>query len=600
MRTSAVLLLLIASSAHADWAAGQDVWPALYVDLTVQGFDQVEPIASAVLPPTIPIELPSQQGSLFDIGLVGAEYFIGLNNFYVVPTIETADIVPQQDRLDITLQLDVSLSAPNDPAVIELDVDADVLFDLISIDDAISEDCNIYTTRPIPVTATTTLGLEVDKDRFGDVIFDVDGNIALDATLGDIELNIGLTPGTLAIEDCLVGDIVEFVLDVGFGSVEEFLLAEIEPIIDEEVAAVVGDLEPQIEDAFDALVIGDSLDLLGTSLDFEVYPRDFFLSPDGMRLEMAGVFQTGEMAHPCVSAYDTGFSLQTLPPVDPRYPALEDQPLVFPHHVGIMVNDDWLNQALYATWRGGLLCQAIDADTLGDAAPIALDTTLLNAMSANQFAVLFPDGEDTPPAPLQLVTRPEAPPTLTMNGENTVDITLDQMGLDMYAELDGRFVRMVGYDLQANAGVDVDFDGGTGAIAAEILFDPEEISASLVFNDILPSADEQMSRGFSTLVQFAAPILTDLLADSSIEFELPSAVGIGLTSADVLGAGPIEDFAGVFGTVGLVPYGDAATTGCDLFGSDSSSGCDGGCNSAGPARAGWFAFMMLIMARRRR
>jgi hypothetical protein len=292
--------------------------------------------------------------------------------------------------------------------------------------------------------------------------------------------------------------------------------------------------------------------------------------------------------------------LQTIPPVDPRYPALSDQHISGGQHLGIMLNDDWGNQALYALWYGGLLCQTISNDNSAFELPIPLDTNLLSLLAAQQFDPLFPETTD-----MIFATRPEAPPILRTTGPNTANIEVNRLGLDMYAELDGRMSRMAGFDLSADAGVDVTFDGTTGEAGAAILFAPEDIGATVVFNDLVPEASTQMESGFSVIAQqLVAPLLGDAL-DQDLAFALPSFAGLGIDAGDVTAVGPISDFIGVFGTLGPVTYGaDTTGEGCDLFGEGGSTdggGCDLGCSSGRvPVRMAWLALPLLFAWRRRR
>ncbi len=602
MRPVTLMLMLVAPQAHADWTTGQDIWPALFVDLTPAGFGAIEPIAQSVLPATFPIDVPSQGGQLLGTGLIDLDYFIGLQNFYVVPRITQADIVPRSPtleyddpHLDITLVMTVGLSDPTDPATVEINVNAGLLFGLIEFD-AIDEDCDIYTNYGIPVTARTKVGLEIERDRFDKVVFDADGNISLDATFNDIELDIGLVDGALEISGCLVGDIAEFALEVGYGSVEAFLLAELQPTIDDAVEEAVVELEPQVEDLFSSLVINEQFDLLGSTLDVRMFPRDFFISDDGLRLELAGAFDPGLEPHPCIARYDTGLSAQSIPNIDPRYPFLGDGPTPGAHHLGLMVNDDWLNQAMYGVWYGGLLCQIISNETSAVDLPLALDTNLLGLMAAGDFDEFFEEPQD-----LLLATRPEKPPVMIASGPHTADIDIADLGLDFYAELDHRLVRAVGFNLNASAGVDADFDAAIGSLGVAIDFDPAAIEAAVVFNDLKPETNEQFEGGFNVIAQqLIGPVLGDALGDFG--FDLPSFAGLGLTTGDIESAGPIDDFIGVYGTLGTVPYGETSE-GCDLLGSDPNlaGGCGIGCSSSrAPTRVAWLLLPLWLACLRRR
>jgi len=96
--------------------------------------------------------------------------------------------------------------------------------------------------------------------------------------------------------------------------------------------------------------------------------------------------------------------------------------------------------------------------------------------------------------------------------------------------------------------------------------------------------------------------VNDLLGNLS--FPVPSIGGVGVQTAVVEPAGPIGDFIGLFGTFGVVPYGDGSLGGCDLFGGGgggAGAGCGTGCsNAAVSTRVGWLLLPLLVAIGRRR
>ena len=169
-----------------------------------------------------------------------------------------------------------------------------------------------------------------------------------------------------------------------------------------------------------------------------------------------------------------------------------------------------------------------------------------------------------------------------------------KLGLDMMAELDGRFTRVVGLDLAAEAGLDLNFNPATGNLGVGVAFDPSLIETVVSFNDLKPEASAQVATGFATIAEtIVPPLLEGALGD--ISFPLPSISGLGLVSADIAAVGPIQDFLGVFGTIGPVPYGDAAS-GCDALGLSDTSGCTDGSSCATATRARGLPFFALLLA----
>ncbi len=602
-----IAALLSVSDAHAiDWRYDQDIWPAAYLDVTPAGFESFQDIAATLLPPTFPIDpsLIEQSGDI-DLLLVGAEYSFGVENLYVAPTIVDLQITPATDTLQVRLVMDVDVNTPSDPAVIYVTADLDLLFGLISLGNVIDERCAMD-VRNARIDLTADVTVTVQKDVRGNPIFGPDGNVALDVAFNNVafplppleqeDLNLRSAPGG----SCIIDDIADIADFLGL-DVVEFILQELRPTLDAQVAQLIADVEPQIEDAFDQLNLATEVDLLGTTLEVSAYPRDVVVEPDGLRLELGGRFFTGDTPHPCISRFDDGTSIGTLPPSNPRYPAIGASPRPNPE-LGVLVNDDWLNQAAYAAWRGGLLCQVISEGQSPVDLPIPINTTLLNLLAAGQFNDLFPTA-----APLEIRTRPEAAPYVSTTGATDVEILIPNLGLDFAAELDYRLTRVAGLDLTAVAGANLTFDGATGNLGAGIVFDPAAIQASVSYNELKPDASAQMETGFSALADtLVGPLLSSAL--QGLAFPLPSFSGVGLVSLDVdaIGVpGQLQDFLGAYATLGVVPYADPAATGCGADGgcggTDPAAGCTGGCSASGEGRALAFsAVAALALLRRRR
>jgi hypothetical protein len=608
----ALALASLPSAALAVWTAEQDIWPAVYVDVTPQGFASFEGVVRALLPPTFPIDpsLINQQGNI-DLILAGSDYSFGVDNLYVLPEIVDLSIVPDTDELVVRLDLRASINTPADPAILHFDANLSLL-GLITFD-VIDEDCAMNIDQA-PIDLTATVYLSVAKDPRGNVLYDANGNIMLDVAFQEVDfplppleqedLNLRSAPGG----SCIIDDIADIADFIGL-DVVELVLQELEPTLDAQISSVLGDLETQLEDTFDMLVINTEIDLLGKPLGISAYPRDFFVSPEGLRLELGGRFDGGALPDPCVSRFDSGTSIQTIPIDDPRYPGVGASPFGVPA-IGIMVNDDWLNQAAYAAWRSGLLCQEISDGASPVELPVPINTTLLNLLSGQQFAELFPTASK-----LVIKTRPEQPPTVKVAGQSAIDLNLDKLGVDFMAELDGRLVRAAGIDLSAAVGVDLAFDAATGNLGADIAFDPSQIEALVSFNDLLPEANTQIEGGFSALADtLVGPLLDTAL--QGLSFPLPSFSGIGLTTLSVGGIGSNPrprpeypngwpaDFLGIYGDLGSVAYGSTdPAAGCDLLGgSDPTAAlaCDASGRTTGRAATLGVALAIAALRRRRR
>lgn len=609
-----LLLLALSLPAQAQqiqWGAEQDIWPAIYLDVTPEGFALLEDVARAVLPPTLPIDDMTEGGDVGS-GIASLSYAFGVNNLYAGIEIADLTVIPATDEINLALDLRLSVNTPSDPAVLTFDASADVLFGLFSFD-VLDEDCafNLNSTA-VPVNGKIHLaiprfwnpGCEVSpRPPCGEPLLDDDGNIQIDVEFVDINIpvpqveqedfNLRSAPGG----SCIVDDLLEIADFFGFDVIEDYVMAELEPLIDEQIGTVLDDLEVQAEDIIKQLIIEQQIDALGTTLDVSIYPRDFVVRPEGLRLELAGHFSSGALPHPCVSRFDTGYSLGTIPPADPRYPYIGQTPAGVTPGINVLINDDWLNQATYAIWRAGLLCQEISDGNSPVDLPLPINTTLLGLLAPGVFNDLFPTT-----APLVLKTRPEKPPIVSTGGDNDANVLVEELGLDLAAELDGRLTRVAGINLTAEAGLDITFDGASGDLGIAIDFAPEDIGAVVVFNDLKPESSDTIETGFGNVAQqLVGPLLATALGE--LEFALPAISGLGLTGATIRGAGPMEDFLGLFGTIGPVPYGDGAAGGCDAF-DVGGSGCDAGAGGCATPMQGRILPIVVLLAlpllRRRR
>lgn len=617
MVLSTMMLWMTAAHAEPMWLAGQEVDPALYIDLTKEGLDQVEGILSAVLPPTVPIDNSGLvSGGSIGGGFLGADYEFGVQNLVVLPAISNADVLPMagdptgcrqtlpsNGRLRLNLDLDVSLNTPSDPAYAFISADLNLFGLGLNV---LDEDCNINMAhKHVTATVDITVGPQLDPFTCQPNV-DANGYVKPEVKIDSFSWDMDIDSIDDLSLDCsgflsLLLDLADF---FGIDPVE-LLLDSLRPTIDGTITDAIDSIVPQINDALGALVINQSLPLLGANYDVQMGPRDVKVTNDGLRITMSGALDPGEFPASCVSEFDPGGSRLTIPPNNPRYPQLRDQSVDFEQHVALQVNDDFINQALYGLWRNGLLCQSITSDSSPVDLPIPLDSSLLGLLAGGKFDEFFPT-----PQPLLIQTRPVTPPTFAMtNSTPAAVLELDDLGIDFYAELDGRYARFVGLDMTAQAGVDVVFDGLSGNLGAAVTFDPSKVTTKVTFNDLKPDASAQVESGWGAIVETVAGPLINSLLGENLTFALPSfkvtpdqPSPLGIQTAVLAASGPIKDFMGVFGDFGLVSYGgSAATGGCDLFGGSGGAGCGGGCSSPGvPTRIGWLLLPMLVAGLRRR
>lgn len=574
-----VLVLLIAALAAPGHAAthapGAVIENAVTLDVTEPGFEAITAALPALIPENLPVDDTSSEGGYWCFN-----YAFALSNLWVGFEVSDVTITPMDGYLDITAELLVNVNDATDP------------FSLYTELACIGDTCDGY-VEPFPVTIHTTMAM--------DVVTGSDGNPTLDATIGDIELSYELdTTEDINLDDCAIGTIQEILEFFGL-DMYDWIIGLVEPTLTSTLDSLGPELETTIEDAFGQAMIEQDVDLLGTVLHVELYPGDVVIDPGGMRVALNGAMST-DTAADCIAVYDPGGSLATEsdPPTIGEVPSgISADP-----HAIVSASDDLVNQALYAVWRGGVLCYTV---TSADGLP--LDTsTILGVLAGDAFDELFPEA-----APMQIGTSPAAPPTAVFDGDHDVGVAIEDLGLDLYAELDHRQARVLGLSLGTTAGVDLGLDSSTGALDIALDLGLEEANCTVSANELVPDSTSDIeSKCASTLSSVVGGMVGSLLEIP--EVTLPAFGALGLTGLETSAAGSAGDWLGVFAWIGEVSYGSSSSScssGCaggdTGGGSDTGSGassCSGtSCTTGGGLMSRWFLLgtpLAVLILRRRR
>ena len=554
----AVLLAAAPTALAATHASGAVITNAATLDVTAEGLNSVGDVVPGLVPSSF--DIPDTDG--------GTTCFsFGLENAWAAIDLTDVAITPADGYLDVAIYGDVSLNNSSDPFTLGTE-----LF-------CISDDCHGYVS-PFPVIVTTRMWL--------DVVTGSDGTPTLDATIDDIAFSYDLdTTSDIVLADCGI-DVLHDVLDWLGLDLYGWVIGLVEPTLESTIADLGPELETAIEDAFASATIVQDVDLLGNVLHVELYPSDVEIATEGVRVALNGSMGTDGAAE-CIAEYDPGGSLAT----ETSPPDLGDAPsgITSDYHIGIHVSDDLGNQALYSLWQGGLLCYALDAD-----AGLPLDTgTLLGLLAGDAFDELFPE-----PAPVVLQTRPRTPPEMNLTSGHDIGVHVEDLGIEIYADLDYRTALIVGLDLGVDAGVDLELDGATGELNLALDLGMDSLDCAVSANEMVPDAtpdiETQCSTSLGSLVETAAGSLLEIPP-----IALPSLGGVGLTDLEGAAAGSSSDWLGIYAWLGPVSYEGG---GCgDSGGCGDTSGCDGGgCSSAGvvPPRAAMLALVFALIGLRRR
>jgi len=552
------LLLAAAAPAAAETLpAGEHVEEAVVIDLTPDGFDALTGVIPELLPSGISLDPISEgyEGAFGECWLGG--YELSLTNMWIGLSVDNAAIVPRDGYLEIDLDIGIEINDPSDT------------FELYTMLECIDDTCDGY-VDPFTVSASTFVDLRIVT---GD-----DGLPGIDANVGSVTVDYDLRGEDINLDNCAIGTVEDVLNFVGI-SLFDIILSFAGGFIDDAIAGFVPEIEALIEDAAGSIYIEEELALGDATANLVIYPHEIRIREEGLRFTMAGSFAAAEPAD-CIADVDPGGS----------YHYASDTPDVGSgpgaHHAGVFVSDEFGNQALYALWQAGLLCQVVDSELTGG---FAIDTNLLGLLTEDGFSELFES-----PVPMVIVTRPDLPPELVYSGSSDVELNIQDLGLEFYAELDHRQSRVVGVDIATDIGLNLPFDGTTGNLGLDLAISGDDVDAVVTHNEFAPAAtaeiEDSLPGMFDSLV---GPIVAAMLGETT--FALPSLEGIGLTSLSVDAAGDGADWLAIYASVGVTPYESA---GCD----DSSGGCDLGCGTAGPApgRLALFGLPLLVVAIRRR
>ena len=542
-----------------DIPSGAEIDQAAIVDITPDGFAAVAEIIPALLPGEIEVAAigDSYSGTWGQCWLGGYEYSV--NGMWVQISVDDAKLIPQDGYLALVADLTVQVNDSSDP------------FELYTELECIGDTCDGH-VEPFHVTISTDVGLAI--------VPDTDGNPVLDATIGTIDVSYDLTGDNINLDNCAIGT-VEDVLNFFGLSIYDLVLS----LAGDQLLGAIQDFGPQIEttieDAFSSASIDQELAVGEATIRVQLHPSEIAIKTEGARLTMAGSMSANEVAE-CVTDWDPGYSAG----VSGDAPALGSAPagVDSDYHLAAHLSDEFGNQALYSLWQGGLLCYDLGSLDIG----IPLDTSLLGLLAGDSFDAFFPSA-----APIDLLTRPRAAPTLDYNSDHDVGIDVHDLGLDIYAELDHRKARMLGVSLNGQIGVDLDLDGATGELAVLIDLAEGALVPTITANDFVPDATADIEANFaSTFDSLVGTIVGGLVSD--LAFALPSFSGIGLTDLQTAATGAQQDWLGIHAWLGPVSY---EGSGCG-----GDSGCSGGCASGGQGRSrlALFALPLAIAALRRR
>ncbi len=546
-------LSLYSSDAYAN-PAGTNIPSAISLDIPPQGFSGLAEAVKELTLDTITIE-----DFYEDNGCGFGDVSYGIENFYMDVEVNDVSLIPRQGYLEFDGDLLLSINSPTDPftltlcSLIQSDCDVDILPSIINIKG------NIYMDV-----------VDVDNDEKKEV----------DVTISDIGYDYSdFNDDKINFNNCIAATINNIFEFFG-GSLIDLIIGVIGPEIENQVTNAIPEMEASLEEAMLALQIEETFMLVDTEMTLNLNPQDVSIDPAGMMFILEASSET-PFVNRCVSGYDLGYSLDTEGAFSPV------NEVTGGYHSKIQANDEFINQALYTLWRGGLLCFTVDEEIF------ALDTGILNLLSGDAFIDMFPESQ-----PMVINTIPRKEPVLNMNTNADIAIDVHDMGLDFVTNIDERQAVVLSLNLNTDVGVTLPFDPTTGALTVGLDLDTERINTSIESNEFVPDAGPDIVANFADQLGTILDIvgLDGFLGDLSFNF--PSFYGVGITDINVSSSGTDNLDSAINLQIGPAPYSSGCNTGEETQNaSDNCSGCSSGSSNSSQLI---MVFTLLMISIRRR
>jgi uncharacterized protein (TIGR03382 family) len=575
--------MLALTLAMADVPADAPVDLAIAVDVSQSGLDALGEAAVGLVPSQLDVPYVYQGSTCLYVEMF--DLSVGLD-------IRDLQLLLGQDRVDFALQADVSINDQAAP------------FEMASTNPAficIPDWCRGY-VEPFDITVTGSLSIRVSPG--------VNGVPDVTASVTDLDLRHGLDSGELEFQS-------SFNYPCAMGGLVGLVLPALDGVISDTVAGLAPDVEQAIEDALASLVIDQEVPLGEAMLRVALSPVQLTARADGARIVLQGQATT-DAADACVAPFDDGIVAATASPL----PQLGGSATLEPH-ASVWVSDEFVNQALYAVWRSGAICQEVGGDLGG----FSIDTTLLETLLGPEV------GELAGASPVTMRVVPERAPLMRPDLPNDVDIGMDLLGLDTYVEIEGRQTRLLQIQPDLAAGVQLPFDVTSGTLTPGVALAPEDLTIRVPYSEILSQGRLELEQQVAGSLRNLVPVVLGLVDLGQLD--LPSLEGQGLSHL-TFGSSDGGDWLGVHLDVGPVPYdstygytggcdegcgggcsgelsgcGGAQTAGCG-GGGGCGTGQSGGCDGSGDAGCGcvgrpnprfalpWLAPVLVVLLRRRR
>ncbi|MCB9759227.1 MAG: hypothetical protein H6739_05265 [Alphaproteobacteria bacterium] len=310
------------------------------------------------------------------------------------------------------------------------------------------------------------------------------------------EIEVAVTDASASTQD------FDFYLDSWIYDVVDFFGIPVDSIIEGYLVDALADMaESEVPDlvseAVQDLEIAFSFDIEDNTYDFDAIPSSCSVDDLGMTLGLETYFTAASWEN---SLTGSPGSL-TMPYTEPTYASSTSD-------MALGLSQDFVNQAMYAFWAGGLLEMQMTSDELG--------------FSSDELSLFLPELTD-----LSVATVAYQPPVVVPGtGAELMDMQLGDLELSLYngAIDEANLFLRVYVHVQAGLGLSATADNTLLPSLGEL---------SLQFDLVYPNDRSAYAGNTEALLEALVPMLLPTLTDALGEVPIPDFDGYGLSNVSI-------------------------------------------------------------------
>ena len=309
-----------------------------------------------------------------------------------------------------------------------------------------------------------------------------------------------------------------FYLDSWIYDVMNFFGVNIDAIIESLLVDALADMAQDevpelVNETLEALEIGETFSMGGIDFDLDAIPYAVSVDDFGLTLGLSTWFT----AQQWVTPYTAGLGSLTYPYTPPSFSTPNGE-------MELGIGEDFLNQAFYAMWSGGLLEMSLTDEDLGlDMDELSLFMPGLSAMTVQTSGML-------------------PPVVVPGTGTGLLDLQIGDMELAIY---DGEAIEQnLFLRVYVHLIADMDLETSTANALVVGIGDMD-----IWFDLDYPNARSQYAGDTEAFLAELMPLLVPMLSESLGEFPIPSLEGLSVGNISVGLDGPEDGFVVASGDI---------------------------------------------------